>query len=57
MRYGGATSCLTCVPLPRRAFGMTTILIATIAGTIGLLQKGQTSSSSGLMSRLAGALV
>jgi len=57
VRYGGATSCLTCVPLPRRAFGMTTILIATIAGTIGLLQKGQTSSSSGLMSRLAGALV
>ena len=57
MRYGGATSCLTCVPLPRRAFGMTTIPIATIAGMIGLLQNGQTSSSSGLMARLAGALL
>ena len=36
---------------------MTTIPIATIAGMIGLLQNGQTSSSSGLMARLAGALL
>jgi hypothetical protein len=57
MRYGRATSCLTCVALPRRAFWMTTIPIATIAGTMGLLQKGQTGSSSALMSRMAGALL
>ena len=57
VRYGGATSCLTCVALPRRAFWMTTIPIATIAGTMGLLQKGQTGSSSALMSRMAGALL
>jgi hypothetical protein len=36
---------------------MTTIPIATIAGTMGLLQKGQTGSSSALMSRMAGALL